>query len=119
MSSPTLDDVIADLIAADDKQWVGLSRGLRLAFTPAEQNDGRYRLCLSRQGGRPSESEDRTVLAHLKQVLRKQGRAAADLTLEPNQLIQAKQCTVIEWCEYQQIPLLLHRERPRDTSYQE
>ena len=119
MSSPTLDEVIADLIAANDKQWVGLSRGLRLAFTPAEQNDGRYRLCLSRQGGRPSEAEDRTVFACVKRVLKKQGRAAADLTLQPNQLIQAKQCTVIEWCEYQQIPLLLHRERQQDTSYQE
>ena len=118
-SSPTLDTVISDLLTAEKKQWLALQRGLRLAFTPADQNDGRYRLCLSRRDGRPSESEDRTVLAHLKLALSGQGRTAVDLTLRPNQLILARYCTVIEWHEYEQIPLLLGAEPHPNTTYQE
>jgi len=62
-----LKDTLGDLVRANKKNYIELGRGLRVAFTPADQQEnGRFRLCLSRAGNaQPSEHEANTVWAHL------------------------------------------------------
>jgi hypothetical protein len=75
-----------------------LPRGLNLAYTPAAENGGVNRLCLSRLDVYPSEDEDRIVLDHLKRALRESGRVVIEgFGLQPMVKIGRYGATLITW----------------------
>ena len=112
-----LTQIIGDLVAHKQRKWVRLGRGLRLAFTPANQNNGRFRLCLSRPGKRPSVDEGYVVAEYLKKALASQARAAEALTITPNQIVAKQSCTIIEWGELKQSSLIDFKEEKCNVSY--
>lgn len=85
--SPPLVDVISELITSPTpKKLRPLSGGLILAYTPGSHNQaepGVYRLTLSRRGTWPSEDEVRIVQRELHDALKRNGRAAETIFVEP------------------------------------
>lgn len=65
-SKVKLSDVLGRLVRRGEKAHVELARGLQVAYTPAEGEEGVQRLCLSRKGVRvPSDFEGQTVWSQL------------------------------------------------------
>lgn len=96
-----LADVLGDLVSRGEAKHVELQNGLRVAFTPAAENDGRFRLCLSRRGRKlSSQMEATTVWAHLvksKALKRPWERVRFEM--------DGRGCWIIEWVEGEQRPL--------------
>ena len=102
---PTLDQVLAELVSNGRKGHTELQKGLIIAFTPARENSGRHRLCLSRKGKqKPSQQEGKTVTRYLGLALAKIGVDYVDVTREET-AVSGKQCIVIEWREMKQAML--------------
>jgi hypothetical protein len=86
--TPSLADVLTDLITSQHPKKLArpLSGGLRLAYTPGPCNKaepGIYRLTMSRRGTWPSENEVRIVQRELREALKRNGRAAETIYVEP------------------------------------
>jgi len=85
--APPLVDVISELIAHQTpKKLRPLSGGLILAYTPGACNEaepGVYRLTLSRRGQFPSDNEVEIVRRELREALKKHGRFAETIYVEP------------------------------------
>lgn len=99
---PTLDQVLAELVSNGRKGHTELRQGLIIAFTPANQNNGRFRLCLSRKGKqKPSEQEGKTVTRYLGLALAKIGVDYVDVTRKET-AVNGRICIVIEWTQMKQ-----------------
>ncbi len=88
MGETTLQKLIAELIASEERRAVKLDRGLVLAFTPQRhpEGPGLCRLVLSRLGVLPSQAEDNVVILAVNQaLLRMQDRVVVQRPwLRPN-----------------------------------
>lgn len=84
--APPLVDVLAALVTRQTPGKTELSGKLILAYTPGSHNQtepGVYRLTLSRRGTWPSEDEVRIVQRELREALKRNGRAAETIYVEP------------------------------------
>jgi hypothetical protein len=86
--APALVDVLASLIGSDKPKKLNrpLSGGLYLAYTPGVCNEaepGIHRLTLSRRGKYPSDNEIEIVRRELREALKRNGRAAETIYVEP------------------------------------
>lgn len=95
--TPTLDETLADLLGRNRPTHIALSHGLVLAYTPASEPDGRYRLCLSRNDGkRPSVTEVRTVEQYLSTALAGLHRSMRESETQLGVWVGKRPCAVIE-----------------------
>lgn len=86
MTTPTLAEILTDLVSSNSRRRVTLGRGLTLAYTPCHVNTtspDTYRLTLSRRGQYPSEQEIEIVKRELRDTLYKNGRVPDRFYLEP------------------------------------
>ena len=99
---PTLDQVLGELIQANKKDYIKLQKGSVIAFTPSKDNDGRYRLCLSRpKTQKPSTREGEIVLRFLGIALAGLGLDYEMVRVEET-VVSSKPCIVIEWMKLKQ-----------------
>ncbi|MEM7113076.1 MAG: hypothetical protein AAF614_11635 [Chloroflexota bacterium] len=102
---PALDQVLGELIRADKRDYIKLQKGLVIAFTPSKDNDGPYRLCLSRpKPQKPSKREGEIVLKFLGVAL---AESSLDYEVVRNEetAVSGQPCIVIEWKPLRQPPL--------------
>lgn len=105
--TPTLDESLASLLCRARPDYISLSGGLVLAYTPAGEAGGRHRLCLSRgDGKRPSVTEVRVVEGYLAKALAGLGRQIAGMETELGVWVKKRPCAVIEWGEGVQARLI-------------
>ena len=103
---PALTDILTVLIRSEEKTHRRLERGLTLAYTPGQLNNGIHRLALSRKGIHPSQDEIEIVRRDLYKALANCSRIPEIISLEPNRAVGATRYHVLFWREGVQERLL-------------
>jgi hypothetical protein len=81
--------ILRQLITSETPKKRPLQRGLKLSWHPPGE-DGRCELWAGRLNNRPSEKEDRIVLASLAAAAKKEGLIITDMVMWPGQTIRSR-----------------------------
>lgn len=101
--NPSLVEILTGLLRRSKSDYVTLSHGLVLAYTPGQH----HRLCLSRKDGRrPSAIEVRVVERDMSAALARLGRQINQMETQLEIAIKGRPCATIEWTEIVQDELI-------------